>query len=39
MGALPGEMISQQSPPEFEVAGLNTTSEGIEFQLRWVGGL
>jgi hypothetical protein len=38
MGALPGEIITQQAPPEFEVAGLNTTPEGIEFQLRWVGG-
>ena len=37
MGALPGEMISQQAPPEFEVAGLTTTAEGVEFQLKWVG--
>jgi hypothetical protein len=37
IGAMPGEMVTQQVPSEFEVAGLDTTPEGIEFQLKWVG--
>jgi hypothetical protein len=39
MGALPGEIITQQVPPGFELVGLTTTPEGIEFQLNWVGGI
>jgi hypothetical protein len=37
MGALPGEIITQQMPPGFELVGLITTPEGVEFQLNWVG--
>jgi hypothetical protein len=39
MGDLPGEIITQQVPPGFEIVGLTTTSEGVEFQLNWVGGV
>ncbi|MBN1217735.1 MAG: hypothetical protein JXM69_02310 [Anaerolineae bacterium] len=36
-GALPGQTITQQTPAEFEVVGLQTTSDSIEFQLNWIG--
>jgi hypothetical protein len=39
MGALPGEIITQQVPPGFELVGLATTPEGVEFQLNWVGAV
>jgi hypothetical protein len=36
-GRMPGEIITQQIPPGFELVGLTTTPNGIEFQLNWVG--
>ncbi|MBN1994805.1 MAG: hypothetical protein JW953_19060 [Anaerolineae bacterium] len=37
LGARPGETITQQIPPGFEVVGLATTADGLEFRLNWVG--
>lgn len=37
LGAMPGETITRQAPPEFEVVGLATTPAGVEVQLNWVG--
>jgi len=37
LAALPGEAISQQMPVGFHLAGLNTTEDGLEFYLNWVG--
>ena len=37
LAALPGEAITQQVPAGFHLAGLNTTEDGIEFYLKWVG--
>jgi hypothetical protein len=35
LGELPGEIISQQIPPEFTLTGLATTSDGITFYVTW----
>lgn len=37
LAALPGEAITQQVPAGFHLAGLNTSEDGIEFYLNWVG--
>jgi hypothetical protein len=37
MGALPGQSINQQVPPQFSLAGLTTTPEGLNLQLNWTG--
>ena len=37
MGAIPGETITRQVPPGFQLAGFNTTPDGLEFYLNWVG--
>jgi hypothetical protein len=36
-GAIPGEAITQQIPPEFILVGLATTPDGINLQLTWTG--
>jgi hypothetical protein len=35
--ALVGQTINAQMPPEFTLVGLATDSQGITFQLKWVG--
>lgn len=35
--ALIGETIKTQTPPDFTITGLTTTSEGVTLQLKWVG--
>ena len=35
--ALVGQAIQNQTPPDFILLGLETTSDGINFQLKWVG--
>ena len=35
--ALVGQSIQNQTPPDFILLGLETTSDGIDFQLKWVG--
>ena len=37
LAALPGEAITQQVPAGFYLPGFNTTADGIEFYLNWVG--
>jgi len=32
-----GQAIKNQTPPDFMLVGLETTPEGINFQLKWVG--
>jgi hypothetical protein len=34
---LVGQAIQNQSPPDFILLGLETTADGINFQLKWVG--
>jgi hypothetical protein len=35
--ALAGQAIKNQTPPDFALVGLETTPEGVNFQLKWVG--
>lgn len=35
--AMVGQIIKNQTPPEFIVTGLTTTPDGITFQLKWIG--
>ena len=37
LGARPGQTISAQMPPDFTLAGLETTPDGIELRLNWIG--
>jgi hypothetical protein len=37
LAALPGEAITRQVPAGFHLIGLNTTEDGIDFYLNWVG--
>ncbi len=37
LGTVPGKTIAQQMPPEFALAGLETTPEGVEVRLNWLG--
>jgi hypothetical protein len=37
LGTMPGETIARQMPPEFALTGLETTPEGINLQLNWLG--
>ncbi len=32
-----GQAIQGQTPPDFTLIGLDTTPEGVKFQLKWVG--
>jgi len=32
-----GQIIKNQTPPEFILTGLTTTPDGITFQLKWIG--
>ncbi|MCB0212324.1 MAG: hypothetical protein KDJ52_23485 [Anaerolineae bacterium] len=32
-----GQTINQQTPPDFMITNLSTTSEGVTIQLKWVG--
>ncbi len=36
--AIIGESIKAQTPPDFTLVGVNTTSDGLVFLLTWVGG-
>ena len=36
--AIVGESIKAQTPPDFTLVGVNTTSDGLEFRLTWIGG-
>ncbi len=36
-GALPGQVVTQQIPPQFTLVGLATTADGITVQLNWTG--
>jgi hypothetical protein len=35
--SLIGQTIKNQTPPDFALVGLETTQEGINFQLKWIG--
>jgi hypothetical protein len=35
--ALLGQTIQAQTPPDFVLVGIDTTPEGLEFKLKWVG--
>lgn len=35
--AIIGEELKRQVPPDFTLAGLETTAEGVQVQLRWLG--
>jgi hypothetical protein len=37
LAALPGEAITRQVPVGFHLMGFNTTQDGLEFYLNWVG--
>jgi hypothetical protein len=37
LAAMPGEAITRQVPAGFHLPGFNTTEDGIEFYLNWVG--
>lgn len=37
MAAMAGDTIKNQTPPNFALVGLETTPEGVNFQLKWVG--
>jgi hypothetical protein len=37
MASLIGQTIKNQTPPDFALVGLETTQDGINFQLKWVG--
>jgi hypothetical protein len=37
LGATPGEVISQQLPPQTNLVGLSTTADGVTLQLNWAG--
>ncbi len=36
--AVIGESLETQTPPDFTLVGINTTSDGLVFLLTWVGG-
>jgi hypothetical protein len=36
-GAIIGQTINEQVPPDFTLIGLTTTTEGVNFQLKWIG--
>ena len=36
LGALLGEKITEQVPPEFTLVGLTTTAAGLNFHLNWI---
>jgi hypothetical protein len=36
LGALLGETITEQIPPEFTLIGLATTADGLNFHLNWI---
>jgi len=36
--AIIGESIKAQTPPDFTLVGVNTTPDGLEFLLTWIGG-
>jgi hypothetical protein len=36
-GAEPGQVITQQTPPGFQIVGITTTADGFNFQLNWIG--
>lgn len=35
--AMVGQIIKNQTPPDFILTGLTTTADGITFQLKWIG--
>ena len=35
--AIVGQTIEAQTPPDFTLVGLNTTPNGINFHLKWIG--
>jgi hypothetical protein len=37
LAAMPGEAITRQVPAGFHLTGFNTTEDGMEFYLNWVG--
>jgi hypothetical protein len=37
LGDTPGQIITRQAPVGFNIVGLTTTAEGVEFALTWVG--
>ena len=37
LAAMPGQAITQQVPAGFHLTGFNTTEDGVEFYLNWVG--
>jgi hypothetical protein len=35
--AIIGQLMQDQTPPDFRLVGLNTSPSGVTFQLKWVG--
>lgn len=35
--AIVGQIIKNQTPPDFILTGLTTTADGVTFQLKWIG--